>query len=123
MRNYQHGILKKLARRTATIKKGDRTSVDNQIHSIGFFNCRFVYLVVGSKILKILLPILAIILLAVSCTTASDKTIQADNKFDTLPLPLTAQHSTSKQKLTGKTQHEMLLTLLLIHGTLTCYLH
>jgi hypothetical protein len=30
---------------------------------------------------------LAIILLADSCTTATDKTIQADNKFDTLPLP------------------------------------
>ena len=40
-------------------------------------------------IIRTLLSILTIIFLAAaSCTTATDKTIQGDNKFDTLPLPV-----------------------------------
>ena len=43
---------------------------------------------VGGKILKALLSLLLIIILAASCTTASDKSSQANSKFDTLPLPV-----------------------------------
>jgi hypothetical protein len=39
------------------------------------------------KILRTLLSILIIVFLAASCTTMGDKTIQSNNKFDTLPLP------------------------------------
>jgi len=43
---------------------------------------------VGSKILRNLISILTIIVLACSCKTGKDKTIELDNKFATLPLPL-----------------------------------
>lgn len=38
--------------------------------------------------MRTLLSILTVIFLAVSCTTANDKTIRADNKFDSLPFPV-----------------------------------
>jgi hypothetical protein len=43
---------------------------------------------VSSKILRTLIFILTILILLSSCKTGTDKTVQSDNKFDTLPLPL-----------------------------------
>lgn len=42
---------------------------------------------VSSKILRTLVYIATIIFLAFSCRSGTDKTIQSDSKFDTLPLP------------------------------------
>jgi len=43
---------------------------------------------VGSKIMRPLLIIPVIVFLTASCTTQDSKTIQTNNKFDTLPLPI-----------------------------------
>jgi hypothetical protein len=44
--------------------------------------------VLVAKILRTLLSILTIIFLTISCKTTTEKTIQSDNTFDTLPLPI-----------------------------------
>jgi hypothetical protein len=47
----------------------------------------YIYVLVA-KILRTLLSILTIIFLTTSCKTTTEKTIQSDNTFDTLPLPI-----------------------------------